>query len=157
MRMSVKRGDVLLARKGIIVHGCNCEGVMGAGIARTIAERYPTVFDAYTNEYKTNGLKLGTIIPVQLGKQKWIVNAMTQSFTSSNGGLRPASYDAIAECFERVEEFAETLSIRLPVLFPAIGAGLGGGKWEIIKHIIMNSLGERRRNVLYVFNPDGRS
>lgn len=154
MRMSYKRGDVLLARKGLIVHGCNCEGVMGAGIARTIAERYPQVYDAYVAEYKANGLKLGTIIPVQLGKQKWIINAMTQTHTSSGGGERPVSYDAMAECFEKVEELAIKLPAPLPILFPAIGAGLGGGKWEIIKHIISNSIGSRRRHVLYVFNPN---
>jgi O-acetyl-ADP-ribose deacetylase (regulator of RNase III) len=153
MRMAVKRGDVLTARKGIIVHGCNCEGVMGAGIARTIADRFPAVYDAYSNEHKANGLKLGTIIPVQLGKQKWIVNAMTQAHTSSGGGNRPVSYDAVAECFERIEEFATKLPQPLPILFPAIGAGLGGGNWEIIKHIISNSIDDRRRHVLYVYNP----
>lgn len=151
--IEVRQGNAL-AQNGIIVHGCNCLGVMGAGIALQVRLQYPAVFDEYVKEHKTNGLKLGHIQVVEVAPEKWIVNAMTQQ---STGGPRPVSYDAVARCFENVNAAAEQLEQQTgkshEIIFPQIGAGLGGGNWKIIETIIDQSVSDKFKKVLYLYKP----
>lgn len=144
--ISCKIGNVLDVKSGIIVHGCNCQGVMGSGIAREIKERFPIVFETY----HSRPLRMGKIIPVQLSETKWIVNAMTQY--GFGHGKRQVDYDAVANVFEKVVELAKTLPVQLPILFPKIGAGLGGGDWEIIAKIIDRTVPKEFEKQLYVLS-----
>ena len=151
--IQVFKGDVLKVNTGIIVHGCNCQGVMGSGIARSIREQFPKVFEVYRDRFEREGLALGNIESIEVGPSKFIVNANTQHLYGI--GERRVSYDAIAECFEKVNKLAfhieDSLGVALPVVFPAIGAGLGGGDWEIIERIIDRSVGDHFQKILYVF------
>jgi len=124
---------------------------MGAGIALSIAERFPTVYKAYADRHKVKPLQLGEIIPVQVYKNVWIVNAMTQDFTSSSSTGRQVNYEAVAEAFERIVEWRKQEKLTtLPVIFPKIGAGLGGGSWLIVKAIIDNTLDQATVRRCYV-------
>lgn len=120
---------------GIIVHGCNARGVMGAGIALAIKNRWPHVYAAYRTQYEETGLSLGTVLYVPAEPKVFIANAITQDSTGT--GLQ-VSYPAIRECFHNIGEVARELS--LPVHYPKIGAGLGGGDWEVISKIIDREL-----------------
>jgi O-acetyl-ADP-ribose deacetylase (regulator of RNase III) len=164
-----KVGNVLKAEEGIIVHGCNCQGVMGGGIALEIRNTFPRVFQEYRKKFEAvdpvtsmnhfDGLRLGDIQPVQVEDDKWIVNAMTQ--WDCGHGRRYVDYDAVARCFEKVRSFTEDLNhVRelqnqpaLPVLFPMIGAGLAGGNWKIISTIIDEELGDNIMKIFYRFQP----
>ena len=157
--IQVRKGDVLAVSTGLIVHGCNCQGVMGGGIALAIKNKYPNVYKAYRKTFETTGLKLGNIEVVSVTDPgavvadcKYIVNANTQDFFGTS--KRQVSYDAVADCFEKVQLLAvraeETLGYKLPVVFPAIGAGLGGGNWEIIERIIDQSVSNHFEKILYV-------
>jgi O-acetyl-ADP-ribose deacetylase (regulator of RNase III) len=153
MSIKVVKGNVLSIDKGIIVHGCNCQGVMGAGIAYAIKNQYPLAFNLYRQQYELSGLKLGEILPVLVSPKKYIMNAMTQNLYPVYKN-RNVSYDAIAECFSRVNDFALGLASQseeqITVAFPAIGAGLGGGDWNILSQIIDSSLSDKLDKVLYV-------
>lgn len=118
-------------KTGVIVHGCNCLGVMGAGIARQIKERHPHVYEAYTQHVAFES-SLGKLIPVEAEPGLIIINAMTQQ---STGGKRAVSYDALAECFASVFHYCMEFEYT-KIHFPLIGAGLGGGSWPIIQAII---------------------
>ena len=37
-------------------HGCNCQGSMGAGIAKTFRARYPEMYDEYSRRCKAQPL-----------------------------------------------------------------------------------------------------
>lgn len=50
------------------------------------------------------------------------------------GSGRYVNYAAIAKVFTEV--FRQVRISKLPVHFPKIGAGLGGGNWDIIEAII---------------------
>ena len=142
-------GDALAHQKGIIVHGCNCQGVMGSGIARTIRERYPKVYEEYADHHKKFGLQLGDIQVIKVDEDKYIVNAMTQHLYGSS--RRFANYEAIAECFESIESVRQTINPKLPVVFPKIGAGLAQGDWKIIHRIIDSII--KVKKILYVQTP----
>lgn len=124
------KGDILRINQGIIVHGCNAQGVMGSGIALQIKDQFPKAYEIYVG----SPMILGYISVARINSQKIIVNAITQNLYGRSG-KRFVNYEAIAECFERIIENFSHLE-NLPICFPSIGAGLGGGDWDIIKTII---------------------
>lgn len=137
-------GNLLDITRGIIVHGCNCQGVMGSGVAQAIRKKYPLVYDMYQDRHLAAGLQLGTTqfltsrISLE-GLHYWpsellptdlvICNAMTQYGYGSDGS-RYVDYDAISSCFFQVAMAERQLD--LPIYLPLIGAGLGGGSWAEI-------------------------
>lgn len=137
--IQVKKGDLLEnaeQRFDVIVHGCNCFNNMGAGIAKSIKEKYP---EAYRQDQKTkegDKEKLGTITVARYGSAKpfYVVNAYTQF--KYGGGGRNADYDAIRSCMKRINEVFPGKHIGLP----KIGAGLAKGDWSVIEKIIEDEL-----------------
>lgn len=127
-------GDILLSNEKIIVHGCNCKGSMGAGIAKSIASKYPEVYNAYLTLHKTEGLKLGTAQYVYT-PERIIINAMTQN---NYGKGRQVSYDAIEQCMITINK--DFSGIEEAISMPKIGAGRGGGNWNIIEKIIEETM-----------------
>lgn len=126
-----RTGDVLNnPNSNIIMHGCNYQGVMGSGIAKQIKLLFPESYEYYRKIYLKDGLKLGDIQVVETNG-KVIINAMTQEFYGTD--KRQVSYDALVKCFEHVNDLDCAISM------PKIGAGLGGGDWNIIHSIIENT------------------
>ncbi len=142
--IKIVTGNVLDIERGIIVHGCNSHGVMGAGIALQIRERFPRAFEAY----RKSNLQLGYISVAEVAKDKLIVNAITQK---STGIGKQVSYDAIEDCFIRIREFMSNHELLgLPLCFPMIGAGLGGGNWNVIEKIIDETVPDTIEKRLYM-------
>lgn len=137
MSKSVKFGDILSAESGIIVHGCNAQGVMGSGIALQIKNRWPECFNIYSNFCKVEHNKqalLGQIIPYAVpDSDVIIVNAITQ-LNFGKDGKKYVSYESILRAFDVIAEIAMLKSVK--VHYPLIGAGLGGGDWAVISDII---------------------
>lgn len=156
-------GDILTLTEGILVHGCNCQGVMGAGIAKLIRDKWPLVYQAYVTQHRVGGLRLGDIIavahsvmrqnpeaakllhafhavpPNAFPEKLIVVNAMTQDDYGRDPGRVYVSYDAVANAFSKVAVLAKTTG--LPVHFPLIGCGLANGKWESVAARIEKALG----------------
>jgi len=147
MVLTYIKQDLFDTSIGIIVHGCNSYGVMGSGVARLIKDKYPEAYQAYNDQYTqkissqgTNALlPLGTNIIVP-SRGKIIVNAITQeTYGKSVRERRYVSYDAVAKCMASLEEFC-ILNAYPEVAMPKIGAGLGGGDWNVIAAIIGSEL-----------------
>jgi len=155
-------GDMIAsAPKGFSVHGCNAQGSMGSGIALSVKTKYPSVYKAYRDAWKQGHrmfrphdiigmhlaeLEMGTIIPVQVSEDIVFVNAITQRFYrghkhAPDGITRFVSYDAIEETFAKIDQLPSQYPNIIPVLsMPLIGAGLGGGNWNIIEGIIKETV-----------------
>ena len=132
-----KIGNIFSISSGIIVHGCNAQGVMGSGIAKEVKARYPDCFNSYYSVCK--GLQdqpiLGCTINYSVpGKDVVIVNGVTQLNYGREVGKRYISYAAVQEVFEDV--LALSLKTGLEVNYPLLGAGYGGGDWSVISAII---------------------
>lgn len=149
-----EHSNVLDTGPGFIVHQTNCQGQMGGGIAKEIRARFPHVYDVYRARYEERGWNLGQIQVVGIEADRYIINLMGQEFY---GGppTRWTSYDALAEGFTKVNkevlEYNEITGNLLPVRFPLIGAGLGGGKWEIIEAIIKSTLNPAIQTELHLY------
>ena len=135
--MTTLAGDLIaLARRGVfevIVHGCNCQHTMGAGIAKSIREQFPAAYEADLKTIKGDRAKLGTVSVAEVGPLS-VVNAYTQ-FDYRGVGQR-AEYDAIRSCFRAVRRRFAGKRIG----YPRLGAGLGGGDWAIIAKILDEEL-----------------
>jgi len=135
MKIVTKVGNLLDVTKGHIVHGCNAQGIMGAGVALAVKRKYPAAFADYRNIYEESGLELGVSYPYCPTTDLVIWNAITQDGYGKTA--RNCSYDAIQTCFEDINNaiigFDE---IKKEIHIPMIGAGLGNGNWEIIREII---------------------
>ncbi|MEO0779794.1 MAG: macro domain-containing protein [Bacteroidota bacterium] len=149
--MKTIKGDLVkLAIKGefdLIIHGCNCFCTMGAGIAKTIKQKFPEAYEADLKTEKGDKAKLGTISWAKSKTVKGeviIINGYTQFNWRGSG--RKADYEAIREVFKMVKQ--EFSGLRMG--YPAIGAGLAGGDWKIISAIIEAALkGENHTFVEY--------
>lgn len=150
----IQFGSILNVDHGIIVHGCNAQGVMGAGVALQIKNKWPKSFEDYanfTNGVFNNHVSLGRqlLTPAQtmafkqsvMGRvvdtvisEKLVISSAITQFDYGNTGAKHTNYQAVFEAFEHILDLAK--ETRLPVHYPLIGAGLGGGNWAIISEII---------------------
>ncbi|MBL8872475.1 MAG: macro domain-containing protein [Planctomycetaceae bacterium] len=139
--MKTIHGDLLkLAMDGkfdVIIHGCNCQCTMGAGIAKAIKSTFPEAYDADRKTNKADRKKLGTISFATVKRDHHtitIVNGYTQ-FHWRGSGVR-ADYEAIRSVMATVKrEFSGQR-----IGYPRIGAGLAKGDWVLISQIIDEEL-----------------
>jgi O-acetyl-ADP-ribose deacetylase (regulator of RNase III) len=135
-----------------IAHSCNCQNVMGGGIAKQIASRYPNAYEADTafhrNEYNDGGGWRGQIgnYSKAVIETHWthlphatIYNLYTQSGYSTS--KREVNYEYFWRAMKAMQEDLlfnqHELNARQVVGLPyGISCGLAGGNWKIIEAII---------------------
>lgn len=137
MKIITKVGNLLDVQAGHIVHGCNAQGVMGSGVALAVKNKYPGAYKSYRRQYDEHGLVLGNVYSFEATPTLVIWNAITQE--GFGQPTRNCSYDAIENCFRLIDQsitggWHDNVVDELHI--PLIGAGLGGGNWEIIREII---------------------
>jgi len=131
MKIEYVKGDLFTTNIKYIIHGCNAQGVMGSGVAKIIRDRYPEAYQEYRRIYDIEGeLDLGDVIWAQ-SNGKWIGNAITQEFFGRETS-RYVSYDAISNAMWQINKIDGMSEVAMP----QIGAGLGGGDWNVIAAII---------------------
>lgn len=149
--MKMIKGNLLdLAEAGEfthIIHGCNCQGVMGSGIAAQIRERYPNVYKTYLQSFDVPEFELEprdflgkTSAAVADDLSLIVINANTQLTFGRDPNTRYVSYDAVDECFSTIKQALKRRKGKVKIGYPLIGCGLGGGNWEIISRIIDHQL-----------------
>jgi O-acetyl-ADP-ribose deacetylase (regulator of RNase III) len=154
IKINTLTGNLLHVKEGHIVHGCNAQGVMGSGVALAVKETYPQAYKDYSKHYDEGTLTLGAAYPVEVDSNLIVWNAITQNLYGTN--KRMVSYDAIQTCFQDINDFIfvsrEIYTIPAKVHIPYIGAGLGGGSWNIIKSIIEDTM----NYPVFVWSLDGK-
>jgi len=136
MKIKYIQGDLLKAPEIVIIHGCNCKGVMGSGVAKLIKEQHPLAFKEYRKVFEETGLFLGDVIWVH-SNNKIIANCLTQQDFGTD--KVQVDYDAVECCMTEINRNCIVHGITA-VAMPKIGAGLAGGDWNIIEKIIETSL-----------------
>lgn len=139
--MKTVQGDLIkLALDGVfdtIIHGCNCQCTMGAGIALTIKQVFPEAYAADRATGSIDRAKLGTISHATVertGHRITIVNGYTQFHYRGKGVL--ADYNTIRSVMKAVkQQFAGSR-----IGYPLIGAGLAKGDWQVIAGVIAEEL-----------------
>ena len=144
--MQERVGNLMNVKEGILVHGCNAQGVMGSGVAALIREAYPGAYDVYKAAYDKRKAETGKTL--QLGRVIWhtvskepkfaIANAITQEFYGRDPNVVYVSYPAVETAFKKIGEIAREHGLQ--VHYPLIGAGLANGNWATIAEIIDTQL-----------------
>lgn len=136
MKIIYREGNVLECAEPWILHGVNCQGVMGSGVAKAIRAKYPSAYAVYKVWEDQNGLELGGVTFAEQADGKTIFNGLTQNFYGRDGKCY-VDYTAIREVIEAIDDYAAKHVEYMPsVAMPKIGAGLGGGDWNFISTII---------------------
>lgn len=128
-----KHGNLLNVTEGVIIHGCNAQGVMGSGVALAIKIKYPKAYEAYKAFEEKRGLSLASISIRKIDPKLYIANAITQEFYGNDPVVQYASYGAIHLAFEKLHKH---FPAEVPFHFPKIGAGRGNGDWLVISQLI---------------------
>lgn len=137
MKIVYHKGNLFETDIETIVHGCNAQGVMGSGVAKIVKEHYFDAYKFYAEQYDEHGLKLGDVQFVP-ANGKIIANAITQNLYGKDG-KRFVNYEAVAECMRSINRVL-SLGGETRVAMPQIGAGLGGGDWNVIAAIIESEM-----------------
>ena len=139
--MKIVSGDLIQLAVGgefdVIIHGCNCQCTMGAGIAKAIKAEFPQAYQADLQTVKGDRQKLGTISQatvVRGARELVVVNGYTQFHWRGSG--TKADYEAIRGVMIEVKKRFSGRRIA----YPRIGAGLAGGDWGRIADIIKEAL-----------------
>ena len=131
--------NIATVTKGVIAHGCNYVGVMGAGVAKVLADKYPQCFIQYAKWLQTFPNRkdaLGKCGIVAINKDLAIANCITQGLMGYDGQM--ATPEAIKSSLGIA--FAATQNTNRAIYLPKIGAGLGGLDWEKDVEPIVSSL-----------------
>lgn len=156
--IETRYGDILKEAKGILVHGCNAQGVMGSGIAKQVKKMYPEAYDAYKAKESREGLVLSEYSGRWVESDKYICNLITQKYFGRDGKVY-ASLDAIREGFKYIvascEEHNNNPRNKLEpqvncINFPLIGCGLGGLNWEDVSKVIDEVVPDEYTKVLWM-------
>lgn len=126
-------GDMLSTRLPAIAHGCNVDGLMGAGVAKVIRNLYPEVFPPYAAACASKFFTPGSMLPIQVNDSRWVLNMATQDRPGPHARL-----EWIEESLEAVYTFCEETGLE-GFAIPRIGAGIGGLEWEDVHDTIWNA------------------
>lgn len=137
--MKIVKGDLIeMAKLGefnYIMHGCNCFNMMGAGIAKTIANEFPEVSrtDALTSRGSIYKLGNYTTTKVFAATEFQIVNLYTQ-YTGGPDfkiwALQSALYKF--RMSRTIGEYDEPPIVGVPW----IGCGIGGGNKKEVEKVL---------------------
>jgi O-acetyl-ADP-ribose deacetylase (regulator of RNase III) len=144
MTIEHRKGNLFDTDIKLIVHGCNAHGVMGSGVAKIVRDDYPEAYEQYKAEYelaRDNGefaLEMGSVGFVK-SNGKVIGNAVTQYNYGGKEGVRYVDYEAVSNSIHEIIDWCLNNG-HTQFAMPKIGAGLGGGNWDIIEMIIADDL-----------------
>lgn len=142
--MNYMKGDITKVSFGLIIHGTNCSGGFGSGVAGAIDKKWPIVKKAFLNNGKGANL-LGTFLPVKINSQLTIGNCYTQELYGSDGH-KYANLDAIKSSLMLAYNYATNNNITT-ISMPKIGSGLGGLNWENEVEPIVKNIAEQFPNI----------
>lgn len=137
--MKIINGDWFDGDWEVGVHVANLYHVFGAGIARSILQTYPEVYEKDCETPHGEISKLGTYSCCEIDDGKVICNLYAMERIGNNGHPldRNLRYDHFYDGFYKICEYAasqDKKNIGVPYL---IGCCRAGGSWNIVSQIMI--------------------
>jgi O-acetyl-ADP-ribose deacetylase (regulator of RNase III) len=140
--------DIFTTKCMAIVVTVNCEGVMGAGIAKEAAKLYPTESAYYQNACKAGQMAPGDVFVVAgYNTPKWIVFFATKDSWKNSSRL-----EWISRGMGSLVDHIRLLNIS-SIAIPPLGCGHGKLKWEEVKPIIEKAVLPLRNIEVEIYDP----
>lgn len=146
--IEIINGDLLQSNLPLIAHQTNCLGVMGAGIAKAIKNKWNTVYIQYANfckNLKHSKDLLGKCQVCITGESpiRVVANLFGEySFTESVAPYenRHTDYDALKESLVYLIAFCKGVNITEIGIPYKLGCGLAGGDWDGVVYPMLQEL-----------------
>lgn len=129
------KSDITSVYSGLTLHGVNCQGAFGSGVAGAIRKKFPEAYRQFKLS-PTGKDMLGEFVPIEISDYPNLVigNCYTQEYYG-NDGKQYASLDAIHDSLSKAFLYA-TLNSIYNVNMPKIGSGLGGLNWNEVESVV---------------------
>lgn len=156
----IQDGNIFDTDCEAIVNPVNCVGVMGAGLAKKFALRYPKVcedFNKYSRNIITHVENSGKPLPLHGPKiyntwenvlDKNVIMFPTKIHWRNDSKLEYVELNLIR--LGKMLRFERFKSIAIP----GLGCGLGGLKWEDVKPLILQHLSESEMEKIEIYEPE---
>lgn len=153
-------GDLLKSNLPLIAHQTNCLGVMGAGIAKSIKNKWNIVYVQYANfcknlDYSKKLLGKCQICTTGWFPTKYVANLFGEySFTESVAPYenRHTYYDALKKALLKLKAFCEDEEISEVGIPYKLGCGLAGGDWDgVVYPMIQEIFANDSTITLYIY------
>lgn len=130
-------GNLFDSKAEIICHQCNCQGIMGSGVAAEVKKRYPHVFQSYRDDYENGKLKLGYVNFTMANPKQMIANMCGQDKYGYDG-KQYTHYEELQECLNQVLKVALfDYDVKPTIAFPYLmSCHRGGGNWDVVYKMI---------------------
>jgi len=147
--ISYQTGDatIPISSSRLIIHIVNNMGKWGKGFVVALSKRYPVVkkmYQDWVNDDKSFALGNVQFVVVDEVENVFVANMLAQNGIKRNykDSTQYISYEHLEKCLSLVADFA--LEKRLSIQLPMIGAGLGGGDWNVIEKVIKNKIARNK-------------
>ena len=153
-------GDLLQANVPLIAHQTNCLGVMGAGIAKAIKNKWPNVYTQYKDFCKDFNYSRVLLGDAQICKTndtpiKYVANLYGEySYAESvaPNGNRHTDYNALELALSTLQEICHISDIKEIGIPYKLGCGLAGGDWYNVVYPMLRKLFEDDPKItLYIY------
>ena len=128
------RGDLLAYDAKVRCHQVNCRGVMGAGLAKQVKEKYPEAYE----QYKALCDQFGSSL---LGHTQFVIchdgTVIANLFAQDGYGTDAVQtvMGALDDCLSQVANFCFRIDAK-PAFPKLMGCGLAGGNWDDVSKLI---------------------
>lgn len=156
--MEFLKGDLFASGCNVIVNTVNTLGVSGGGVALAFKERYPKNYEAYKTYCQKDSLRPGEIFWCA---DCWEDDGVVIANCATKGDFRNPSEEIwqrtilmeLRQTKEIVENLLDTSELEIKLGIPALGCGLGGLDWNVIKPHYVKILGDIEDFEILAFEP----
>lgn len=142
-------GNIVDSKETYICHQVNCQNVMGAGVAKALYEKWPSVkieYHAFCSNHQSPTDLLGAHQIVSVDADKWVINIFGQLEFGRSRKKVYTDYSALEKAFATISQFNGSFA------FPyGFGCGLANGDWNIVYSLIEKYFDDKNV-VLYSFS-----
>lgn len=127
-------GDLLKSKMQTLVIPVNTVGVMGAGLAYPIRQRFPSLFLDYRKFCKEGSFKIDTFLLKRISPTKKIL-----LFPTKKNWKNPSKLEWVEANLKKFSETYKQHDIT-SVAFPAVGCGHGNLDWDDVRALMYKYL-----------------
>lgn len=127
-----KNGNLFDSKADVLCHQVNVYGTMGAGIAKEVKSRFPSVYKEYRDVCRKSGDKLlgdVVVIPTDGREKQYIANLFGQDGWTTDYGL-------LEMALKKTVSWMEWHGKKRMAVPHGMSSGLAGGDWRIVRSII---------------------
>jgi O-acetyl-ADP-ribose deacetylase (regulator of RNase III) len=131
-----RQGSIFDAPVRALVNPVNVQGIMGKGLALEFRQRFPAAYESYRQACARKELKPGLLHDFWLEDGRRIIHFPTKTLWRS-----PSKMAYIEAGLPALVEWTRMNAID-SIAIPALGCGLGGLSWHIVKQRIEQAFAE---------------